>query len=215
MFRKRRQLPGKIAIVAIVIVGLAISFVVIDKFLQPTLFAIARVKAVNLATEILNQTVQEKLVNQRVQYQDIVQIHKDDKGKIVLMQADTIKLNKISNEITLKVQETLRNLDNESIGIPLGQLLGIHLIAARGPELNVRMIPVGTVRVDIIDRFEGAGINQTRHLIWLDLSSEFQIAIPLYNEIFNISTKVPLVESIIIGDVPPALVTLPGGVLGK
>ncbi|RYD06817.1 hypothetical protein N752_02110 [Desulforamulus aquiferis] len=188
---------------------------VIDKFLQPTLFAIARVKAVNLATEILNQTVQEKLVNQRVQYQDIVQIHKDDKGKIVLMQADTIKLNKISNEITLKVQETLRNLDNESIGIPLGQLLGIHLIAARGPELNVRMIPVGTVRVDIIDRFEGAGINQTRHLIWLDLSSEFQIAIPLYNEIFNISTKVPLVESIIIGDVPPALVTLPGGVLGK
>lgn len=215
MFRKKRQLPVKLIIIALLTLGLTVTFVLVDRILQPTLFAFARVKAINLATEIINQTVREKLVDQQLEYREIVQIHKDAKGKIVLLQADTIKLNKISNEITLKVQETLRNLDNESIDIPMGQLLGVHLLAARGPEFTVRMIPVGTVRVDIIDRFEGAGINQTRHLIWLDLSSEFQIAVPLYNEKFNVSTKVPLVESIIIGDVPPALVTLPGGVLGR
>lgn len=195
-----------------VMVGL---FFLVDSLLQPTLFTIAKAKAFHLATDIMNQTVHDNLTKQQLSYQDIINIHKDEKGKIVMVQADTIRINKISNEITLKVQQALRDINEQKIGIPLGQLFGFHLLAALGPEFNVRMIPVGVIRVDIIDKFEGAGINQTRHLIWLDLSSEFQIAIPLYKEVFIVNTKVPLAESIIVGDVPPALVTMRGGVIGN
>lgn len=195
-----------------VMVGL---FFLVDSLLQPTLFTIAKAKAIHLATDIMNQTVHDNLTKQQLSYQDIINIHKDEKGKIVMVQADTIRINKISNEITLKVQQALRDINEQKIGIPLGQLFGFHLLAALGPEFNVRMIPVGVIRVDIIDKFEGAGINQTRHLIWLDLSSEFQIAIPLYKEVFIVNTKVPLAESIIVGDVPPALVTMRGGVIGN
>ncbi|PHJ38130.1 sporulation protein YunB [Desulforamulus profundi] len=214
MFKRRRHVPRKFYVL-LFLMGLLAMFFFIDRSLQPTLFTIARVKAIHLATEIMNKTVMENLAKQQIEYKDIVQVHKDSQGRIVLMQADTIKINRLSNEITLKVQESLRNLDDESIGIPMGQLLGIHLLAALGPEFNVRMIPLGTIRVDIVDKFEGAGINQTRHLIWLDLNSEFQIAIPLYKEVFKVNTKVPLAQDIIVGDVPPALVTLPGGVLGN
>ena len=214
MFKRRRYVPRKFYVL-LFLMGLLAMFFFIDRSLQPTLFTIARVKAIHLATEIMNKTVMENLAKQQIEYKDIVQVHKDSQGRIVLMQADTIKINRLSNEITLKVQESLRNLDDESIGIPMGQLLGIHLLAALGPEFNVRMIPLGTIRVDIVDKFEGAGINQTRHLIWLDLNSEFQIAIPLYKEVFKVNTKVPLAQDIIVGDVPPALVTLPGGVLGN
>lgn len=193
---------------------MAIIFYV-DRLLQPTLFTIARVKAIHMATEIMNQTVMDNLASQQLRYQDLIHIHKDEQGKIVLVQADTIKINKVSNEITLKIQDSLKKMDTESINIPLGQLLGIHLLAALGPDLNVEMIPMGIVRVDIVDKFEGAGINQTRHLIWLDLSSEFQITIPLYKEVFKVSTRVPLTQNIIVGDVPPALITTQGGILGR
>jgi len=204
LFKRKRQLPKKFILLFIVL-ALFSGFVLIDRIVQPALFTIARVKAVHLATEKLNQTINEKLTKQHIRYQDIVHIQKDNQGKIVLVQADTLKINQLSTEMTLKVQESLRNLENESIGIPIGQLLGIHILAALGPELSVRLIPVGTVRVDIIDKFEGAGINQTRHLIWLDLSSEFQIAIPLYKEAIKVNTKVPLAESIIVGDVPAGM----------
>lgn len=214
LFKRRRQLPRQVYLLPIlaIIVGL---FLLVDSLLQPTLFTIARTKAIHIATDIMNQTVHDNLTKQQLNYQDIVQVHKDEQGKIVLVQADTMRINKISTEITLKIQQALRDINDQEIGIPLGQLLGFHLLAALGPEFNVRMIPVGVIRVDIIDKFEGAGINQTRHLIWLDLSSEFQIAIPLYKEVFKVNTKVPLAESIIVGDVPPSLVTLQGGVLGN
>lgn len=215
LFKRRRQVPSKLILFTVLLLGLVGLFILIDSLIKPTLFTIARVKAIHLATEIMNKSVMEKLNQQQLKYDDIVQVHKDNQGKIVLIQADTMKINRISNEISLKVQDSLQNLDEEQIGIPLGQLLGIHLLAALGPEFNVKLIPVGIIRVDIIDKFEGAGINQTRHLVWLDLSSEFQIAIPLYKEVFKVNTKVPLAENIIVGDVPPALVTLPGGVMGN
>lgn len=215
MFKRRRQLPSKLIFLTMLLLGCVGLFVLIDSIIKPTLFTIARVKAIHLATEIMNKSVIEKLNQQHLKYDDIVQVHKDNQGKIVLIQADTMKINQISNEITLRVQDSLHKLDDEKIGIPLGQLLGIHLLAAIGPELNVKVIPVGIIRVDVVDKFEGAGINQTRHLVWLDLSSEFQIAIPLYKEAFKVNTKVPLAENIIVGDVPPALVTLPGGVMGN
>lgn len=213
MFKRRKQLSKKY-FVFFIIIGILGLFIFLDRVIQPTLFTIARVKGTQLGTEILNQTVKSKIAEQPVDYQDIILIHKDNTGKIVLMQADTLKINKLSSDMTLKIQDSLRKLDNESIGIPLGQLFGVHLLAAMGPKFNVRMIPVGIVKVDIIDKFEGAGINQTRHLIWLDLTTEFQIAIPLYKDVFKVSTKVPLAESIIVGDVPPALISMPGGVLG-
>lgn len=214
LFKKRRQVPRTVYLMPILAVMVGLFFLV-DSLLQPTLFTIAKAKAIHLATDIMNQTVHDNLTKQQLSYQDIINIHKDEKGKIVMVQADTIRINKISNEITLKVQQALRDINEQKIGIPLGQLFGFHLLAALGPEFNVRMIPVGVIRVDIIDKFEGAGINQTRHLIWLDLSSEFQIAIPLYKEVFIVNTKVPLAESIIVGDVPPALVTMRGGVIGN
>ncbi|CCO07245.1 sporulation protein YunB [Desulforamulus hydrothermalis] len=214
MFKRQRQVSGKL-LALLLLLGLAIVFIFIDRCLQPTLFAIARVQAIQAATEIINKSVMEHLARQHVEYRDIVQVHKDDRGKIVLVQADTIKINRLSNEITLNIQEQFRQLDNETIRIPVGQLLGIRLMAALGPQLSVRMIPLGILRVDIIDKFEGAGINQTRHLIWLDLNSEFQIAVPLYKEVFKVHTKVPLAQDIIVGDVPPAILTLPGGVLGN
>ncbi|GAB6181129.1 sporulation protein YunB [Desulfotomaculum defluvii] len=214
MFKKKRQVSGKIIILLTLLTLIGI-FIYVDRLLQPTLFTIARVKAIHMATEIMNQTVMDNLAQQQLRYHDLIQIHKDEQGKIVLVQADTMKINKVSNEITLKIQDSFKRMDSETIGIPIGQLLGIHLLAALGPDFKVNMIPVGIVRVDIIDKFEGAGINQTRHLIWLDLSSEFQIAIPLYKEVFKVNTKVPLAQNIIVGDVPPALVTLQGGILGN
>ncbi|ABO50176.1 conserved hypothetical protein [Desulforamulus reducens MI-1] len=214
MFKRKRQVSGKLLIIFF-IVGLVGTVVFIDRLLQPTLFTIARVKAIHMATEIVNKIVMENLARQQLKYQDFIQLHKDEEGKIVFVQADTMKINKVSNQITLEIQESFKQMDNQSISIPVGQLLGIHLLAALGPELNVRMIPLGIIRVDVIDKFEGAGINQTRHLIWLDFQSEFQIAIPLYKEVFKVATKVPLAQNIIVGDVPPALVTLQGGILGK
>jgi sporulation protein YunB len=74
---------------------------------------------------------------------------------------------------------------------------------------------VGTVRVKIIDNFESAGINQTRHSIYLSFDTNVRIVIPTKSGDALVATQVPLAETIIVGTVPTTYVSLPGGLIGS
>ena len=53
-----------------------------------------------------------------------------------------------------------------------------------------------------VSEFEQAGINQTRHKIYLDVMTEVDIIIPTAESTVNTITQVLVAESILIGNVP-------------
>jgi hypothetical protein len=52
--------------------------------------------------------------------------------------------------------------------------------------------------------FEQAGINQVKHVLCLNVEAEIKVVIPLVQETMAVSTKIPIVENIIVGQVPGA-----------
>ena len=56
-----------------------------------------------------------------------------------------------------------------------------------------------------MEAFEEAGINQTRHRIFLEIAASIQIVQPLLSSTITVKTDVPLAETIIIGNVPQAI----------
>ena len=44
------------------------------------------------------------------------------------------------------------------------------MLAGRGPDIPIVIVPVGTVESRVYDVFEQAGINQTRHKIYLEIN---------------------------------------------
>ncbi|NLJ76528.1 MAG: sporulation protein YunB [Peptococcaceae bacterium] len=216
MFRSRRRQKGKtvvgIVFINIIVIGLIL---LADLTLRQTFFNIAEIRAVQLATEAANEALQQKVTDENLQYQDFVLIHKDSEGHIVLMQANTIKVNQFAAGTTLAIQKALEDLRWQSFGIPVGQILGAPLLANLGPRLKYNIMPAGTVRVNVVDKFETAGINQTRHAIYLNFDTNVRIVIPSKGGEAEIAMQVPLVESIIVGGVPNTFVSVQGGILGS
>ncbi|MDQ0287419.1 sporulation protein YunB [Desulfofundulus luciae] len=212
MFRRRRNYRAFVAWTMFFFLLLGM-FLWVDRILQPTIFKIAETRAIQMATEAINGAVQRKVFDSNLQYQDFVQVHKDNQGHIVLMQANTLKINQFAADVTLMVQSALQQLSRESLRIPLGQITGTQLLAGYGPRIPVGIVPVGSVRVRVDDRFEQAGINQTRHRIYLDFNAEVRIVVPPRSATAQLATRVPLVESIIVGQVPGTFVNIPGGLL--
>ncbi len=213
MFKRRRPYKRIMAYVLMIIALLAL-FWYVDVVLRPAVYEMARIRAVKLATEAINVAVQRKVADGQIRYNDLIIFHKDNEGRIVLMQANTIKINQLASDVTLAVQKSLDDLKDQNIKLPLGELTGFYLLANRGPDLNVSMMPAGTVRVDVNDQFESAGINQTRHNIYLQFETEVRIIVPLESGEAKVSTRVPVAESIIVGQVPNTFVTLPWGISG-
>lgn len=214
MFKKRRRFPGRAFFILLLIVTMVGGYFIVDRNLRPAIVTIAESRANLLVNDIVSEVVQRKVAEERIQYQDLVNIHKDNNGRIVMMQANTVRINQMATDITLEIDKALRKVENEHLKISLGQALGSHFLAHYGPQLSIDILPVGSINVSVTDDFDATGINQTRHRIALDLKTKIKVAIPLYDNNIVVHTVVPLTESIIVGDVPETWVNVPGGLLG-
>lgn len=213
MFKRKNNF--KRFIVLLIWAAFVFFLVILNEQITSTIYEMAEVRTVQIATEAINNAVRAKIAEENMNYRDIVEIHKDSSGKIVLVQANTSMINKISTETTLAAQAALLRLREEAFYIPLGQVTGVHILSNLGPGIRVEVVPMGTVRVNVDDRFEHAGINQTRHSIYLNYDTDVRIVVPLKSGRSIVATRVPIAESIIIGEVPSTFVSLQEGFLGR
>jgi sporulation protein YunB len=197
----------KLIKVIVPILALLMLFIVVEKNLRDTIFTVAGAKATQAATEAINQAIAEKVVGS-VDYRELIHIVQDNNGRIVLMQANTLKLNKIASDTTLAVQQKLRELGNEKFNIPLGQALGSKLLASYGPLIKVVIVPIGTVQVKVSDDFDEAGINQTKHRLLLNVETKVRVVIPLTSTEATVKNQVPITETVLIGEIPQTYIKL-------
>ena len=69
------------------------------------------------------------------------------------------------------------------------------------------MSTIGNVETELVSQFSHAGINQTLHRIYLDVTTDINITTPFKTIGSSYKTKVLLAESIIVGRVPDSYTT--------
>ena len=181
-----------------VVIGL---FVIFNHTLYPVFFSLARAEAVRIANKAVNQAVDTEI--ETIKYEELITYVSDDNGNIVLMKPNTKAINKFTSRVSLNIQENFEAVTQRGVAVPLGKLLGLDILAGMGPFMDVKIVPVGFVDPPaIIDSFESAGINQTRHKIYLKVDMRIRLIIPFSREVVTVSSDVPVTEVTILGRVP-------------
>lgn len=157
-------------------------------------------KAKNLATIITNE--QATVVMENYKYEDLAVVIKDDSGKIQMIKLNIIPVNEIISDVALKIQNELNNVDSTNIGIRMGSFSGIKLFSGVGPKISFRMSSIGNVETNLKSQFKTAGINQTLHQIYLEISCEILVLTPYDSVSEKIYNQILIAESIIIGEIP-------------
>ncbi len=211
MVRKKRFSKGKFLFyIGVVFAILLILFIIVDTRIKPVLFAICEAKVRVIATESINEAVGERLLGD-VNYEDFVNIIRDSSGKINTLQANTVKMNLVASELTAYIIEELNKRTAQGIQIPLGATLQSSIFANIGPIITVEVMPIGSVETDFVSEFQQAGVNQTRHKIDVRVETQVRIAIPLDSHLVTVVSHVPVVDTVIVGDVPRYYVNVDEG----
>lgn len=193
--------------------GITLSLVM-QSLLRPVFLAEAETRALQMATNAINQSVYQHA--KTLKYDEMINYQTNRQGDIILMQPNLQKVNEFISQVIETIQLRMQQISDEKIRIPIGHAFGLELLAGIGPRLNIKMIPLGLVKPpQIEDSFETAGINQTRHKIYLVIEGEVQLVVPFIQEKIQITTKVPVTEVTILGKVPDIYVGVEGGVLGE
>ncbi len=201
-FRKKRFLLWIIALLILIIY----TFNYIDRNIRPSIIAISEIKAKQVTTQAINNTIKTKIKND-IDYEDLIFVHYDNEGKVTLMQANTMLMNSVASEVALEVQNELKQISESTIKVPLNNAFNTDLI--RLPSINIQIIPQGSVIVDFATEFESTGINQTRHRVYIIVTTDVKLIVPLVSENITITTNIPIAETIIVGEVPEQYVNVP------
>ncbi|MCC5911617.1 MAG: sporulation protein YunB [Clostridiaceae bacterium] len=207
--RRKKYLKYKIYLLLFFLLSSAvISFFYIDKKIMPTVQAIGDLKAQEITTRAINESV-SIVVKQDVEYEDLISIKEDEEGNITLMQANTMMMNKVASDVALTIQEHLKQIQTAAERIPLGNALGSQLLAQFGPKLKLEVTPLGMVDVNFGTEFEHSGINQTRHRIFLIVNTKVRVIIPFSSNTIEVTTYIPVAETVIVGRVPHNYINVP------
>lgn len=202
--RKKRVLTALLVVLVLIVALLAYGF----SNLNPILISMAEARARQLAVEAINQAVDE-VMGVQYAYDDLVNVVLAADGSVSMIQANTLLMNDLASQAALVAQRNLGQLADQGVSLPLGSALGIGLFSGSGPDITVRVVPVGSVTTRFVTAFESAGINQTRHEVMLETSTLMSIVIPTGADSVAVSAYVPVAESIIVGQVPNSYVNVP------
>ncbi len=189
----------------IVLLLLTAAFLVLENNLSQVILDMAYADAYALAVKVINSAVAD-VMNSGVTYDDLIKVHLNDKGQVTMLQANTIEMNGLATRTALQAQEKLQDAKNQIINIPLGAAFGINFLAGSGPSIPVKILPVGAVSTQFVTEFESAGINQTRHKIFLSAKTTVRLVIPTGSKQVDLNSSISIAESIIVGDVPDSFV---------
>jgi len=206
MVAKKRKRALAAAGAVLLLAGALALYALVN--LNPIVISMAEARARQLAVEAINQAVAE-VMQSSIRYSDLIKVSTDAKGQVTLIQANTILMNSLASKTALTVQRNLVELEDEGVTLPLGAAFGVKIISSAGPMIRAGVVPVGSIITRFVTAFESAGINQTRHEISLETSTQMRIVIPTGAATVSVTITVPIAEAIIVGEVPSSYVNVP------
>jgi len=205
-YRRRRRGTFLAVLLGLILLGL-FGFLFVDRNISPALIAISEASVYSLAQRSMNNAVQE-ILGEDLTYTDLVTTTIDNGGNVEMLSFNTVRMNHLSTLTANLAQQKIIEEGDSGIRVPLGSVLRSKLLAGSGPYIRVKVLPIGSVSTEFFSEFENAGINQTRHKIYMVLRAHVRIVVPLNQKSIDVTNKVPIAETIIVGEVPDSYVNV-------
>ncbi len=158
------------------------------------------------------QAIDESLHN-KDRLEDLILIEKDTSNNISYISANTYKINSLAVEISQSYLKTVTSSFEKGIPIPLGAFTGIGFLSGIGKNIYVRLVIISSVKCEFVSKFEEMGINQTRHMLKLNVYTTADIVCQHKNTKIESEISIILFDNLIVGKVPNTY--LNGKILGN
>jgi len=182
-----------------IIGGLMIAFVVVAviRIFSPILCSLAEEKLQSRFNKICNTAVMEYL-EENLDLSDIAVIERTPDGDVQGITTDTVKVNKFKSWVSLEIQKELDKLDEITVEVPSGGFFGF----GSGVRIPVKLMSQAVLETDVVSSFESVGINQTRLCVDASISLSGKLLAIGKGNMVKIETKVPMLMTVIVGEVP-------------
>lgn len=187
---------------AVGLIGASVVVNTLETRMRPVLNNAAQSQVHNQMISVLEHAVLTALSDSNAGKSGFISIQRDENGNITDLTTNVAALNLLRSRVVDQVLLELQGVDVSNIELPLGSLWDSELIWARGPAIRAHAMTVGTISAEFQSDFISAGVNQTIHQIWLELSVPLTVMLAGRDIAVPISSRICIAETIVVGKVP-------------
>lgn len=200
VFKKKMQI-AMFRIVSVMLV-FCICCVICDIKTRPVIQTVGGNALKNSLSNVLDRAVNEIVDDLGVRYGDMVNIERNSDGSIAAVTLNSSYINGYKADLSDECSDRLSKFDKTEIPVPLSAVVGISFLDSDLFKINVTATIYGFAVTDVESKFESAGINQTRHTIYLNVQASAYAYVGFCRLDESVDETVILVETIIVGEVP-------------
>jgi len=209
--KREKNNSGKWFLLLVLLMVLAVySVVYTEKIVKPNVAAIAEVKVKAMITKIVNDAVHEQF-KADAEVSELLTIKTDTEGNITYVESNTTAMNNLATELIQAVQNQYRWKEAVKLDVPVGSIVGSQILSQVGPNISLKVLPIGMSRANFKTEFESMGINQTKYKVFLQMESQARVLAPFSINNIEIQNNILIAEAIIVGEVPDSYINVPEG----
>ncbi|KMK75772.1 sporulation protein YunB [Alkalihalobacillus pseudalcaliphilus] len=200
-----------------------IGFLIVEKQIRPAISNIAQMETQKIGTSIIEYAVSRS--EETVNLNETLKYELDPNGNLIYYYFDTEIYKNMLTSLIANSQEYIHLLEKGTLiedieavsstnaendgneirllyNIPLGHATGSSLLASLGPKVPIEFIALADIDVDLNERAEQLGINNTFLRMAIDFEVNAKIIIPFATYEDPVSTTIPVGFAFIPGEVP-------------
>ena len=158
-------------------------------------------KGITYTQEFISNAVMENVIDE-IQISTLYMMNEDDNKQVKSVIINTSQINKILGLVNKTMKNQMDKLREEKLTIPLTSIFGETLFSKIGPNLNLRIIPIGNFKCDVVSEVSEYGINNSLFEIYILIKINIDSIVPLNKINSDTNCKIPIVMQVIQGDVP-------------
>ena len=198
---KKKKIKAIAAILTLILLFTG-AFFYFNKQAHEVIDQLTRATISNRLTVKMNAAFDELMASFDDEYSSYVHIERNSSGEITLITADMIKINKLMAQYSTIVQSHVSEIEEDDIAVPMLAFTGWPLVSTLGADIKLDIVAVGDAPCSYRSEFKEAGINQTLHSIYIDVSAKVEIILPIDNIEVECPSSALVCESVIVGRVP-------------
>lgn len=158
-------------------------------------------KAALFASQTIENALREAVID-NLDTDDLYTINDNIDGTVKSVIVNTASINEILANVNTSVSNSIEDIKNEKLSLPLGIIISDTLFGDKGPDINIKIIPAPQAVTDIIAKATPYGINSSILEISIKVKIDYQAIIPLRRNDYSVSFNIPLVITILNSEVP-------------
>lgn len=212
--KKQKRITIKIIYVTLIILSISATLKYINKKISPKAIKYAELEIRKLSGLIITQSVSTESL-EKLNINDMFIITRNNNNEILTVDFNTVILNKVLIDSTIKIQENLKKLEQGKINsnnienkkgvvlkIPSGAIYNNFLLNNIGPNIPVKLKILGDIQSKINTKVTNYGINNALIEVTLDITIKEEVLLPISTSEIKVTTTIPIAIKLIQGTVP-------------